>query len=477
METKNITKNLSIILALSMMVVSTTHITGNAYGDNVTNNLPEKSQQINMIEDSNPGNPDFIYAANQTINGVVHVKTIRERDAGMSPLEFFFGPREEEREPEPDEGIGSGVIITDDGYIVTNHHVIAGADEIEVTLHDQRTYIAEVIGSDPNTDIAVLKINETGLDYINIGNSDDLEVGEWVLAVGNPFGLTSSVTAGIISAKERSLGVLQEGEMPIESFLQTDAAVNVGNSGGALVNLSGELVGIPTLIISPTGTDIGTAFAVPSSIVRRVKEDLIEYGEVRRGILGVSISEVTSEVAKEKGLEEIQGVYVEGVIDGGAADQAGIQSGDIIVEIKGNMVDSPSILQQEIARHQPGERVEIALIRAGNRMNMTAELLSMESHRELVMQQEETLLGATFGMVPEELKEQLGLPGGVQVTEIENGPFQALGMEEGFIILGINNQLVSEPAHVRYLLEDYSGNVVIEGVYPDGTPGRYAFSI
>jgi len=315
------------------------------------------------------------------------------------------------------------------------------------------------------------------LPYISFGSSDDLRVGEWVLAVGKPFGLTSSVTAGIISAKERTLGVLREGEMPLESFLQTDAAVNVGNSGGALVNLSGELLGIPTLIISPTRTHIGTAFAVPSSIVKRVKEDIMEYGEVKRGVLGVTIMEVTSELASEKGLEEIAGVYVEATVDGSAADQAGIRGGDVIMEVNGNAVSSTGELQQQISRNHPGDEVEITIRRNSRSVELTAQLLSMEEHRELVLKQEESLLGATFRMVPEELRENLNLPGGVQVIELEPGELQAVGMKEGFIIVGINKQLVSDPAHIRHLLEDYSGNVFIEGVYPDGTDAVYAFSL
>ena len=475
MKTKNIGMNFLVALIAAIIVFFTFTILGIAPGNNTTNNLQSQARQPNTPDNFDPGDLDFTAVAEQTIEGVVHVKIIREREEGI--LEFFFGPGEREQEPEPDEGIGSGVIVSDDGYIVTNHHVIAGAEDIEVTLHDQRTFNAEVQGADPNTDIAVLKIDETGLPYINFGNSDDLETGEWVMAVGNPFGLTSSVTAGIISAKERTLGVLQEGEMPIESFLQTDAAVNVGNSGGALVNLRGELVGVPTLIISPTRTHIGTAFAVPSAIVEIVKDDIIEYGEVRRGILGVSIREVTSELAAEEGLDEIEGIYVERVMDGSAADQAGIQRGDLIIEVNGNEVDSPGELQQRVGRHQPGDRIEISLIREGREMDLTAELMSMNEQRKLVMQQEETLLGATFKMVPEELMEDLNLPGGVQVTELEPGELQATGMQEGFIIVAVNGQIISEPAHIIHLLEDYSGNVIMEGVYPDGTGATYAFNL
>ncbi len=430
-------------------------------------------------DDFEPGSTNFTFAAEHTVHGVVHVKSMWEREASeiRNPLEFFFGPGDREEDPDSDIGFGSGVIVSENGYIVTNYHVISEADEIEVTLNDQRTYVAEVEGTDPDTDIALLKIDETNLPHILFGNSDVLKVGDWVLAVGNPFGLTSSVTAGIISAKERSLGVLRGSEMPIESFLQTDAAINVGNSGGALVNLRGELVGVPTLILSPTRTNIGNAFAVPSSIVQRVVENIIEYGEVRRGILGVSIREVTSQLVSEKGIEEIDGVYVEEVIKGGAADQAGIQSGDVILEVEGNETDSPGELQRYISHHQPGDRVTIQLKRDGNSLELTAQLLDREEQRKLIREQTESLMGGTFRMVPEELQESLGLPGGVQVTELEAGPLKATGMQEGFIIVAINKRLIIEPMHVIRLLEDYSGNVYIEGVYPDGTKSVYAFSI
>ena len=479
MEKKNILIGFLIAVVASVLTI----VAYNVLDDSPT--FITKNQSLNpshaLVSSGNyePGATSFTLAAESTVHGVVHVKTMRERDAReiRNPLEFFFGPREREEEPAPDIGFGSGVIVSENGYIVTNYHVISDADEIEVTLNDQRTYVAEVEGTDPDTDIALLKIDETNLPHILFGNSDALKLGDWVLAVGNPFGLTSSVTAGIISAKERSLGVLRGSEMPIESFLQTDAAVNVGNSGGALVNLNGELVGVPTLILSPTRTNIGNAFAVPSSIVQRVVENIIEYGEVRRGILGVSIREVTAEMASEKGMEEVSGVFVEEVINGGAADQAGIRRGDIILKVEGNDINSTGELQRHISRHQPGERVAIQLRRERSSLELTAQLLGREEQRELIRQQTESLMGGTFKMVPQELKESLGLPGGVKVTELEPGPLKATGMREGFIIVAINRRLITEPMHVIRLLEDYSGNVYIEGVYSDGTRTVYAFSI
>jgi serine protease Do len=477
MKTRNLGLNFLIALAAALIVFFTFSLLGNSPVEDVSNNPPVRYQQ-NMPENYDPGAIDFTWAASHTINAVVHVQTERKREDGPETIfDFFFGPREREQEQEPVEGMGSGVILTENGYIVTNYHVIAEADNIEVTLHDQRSFTAEVMGIDPDTDLAILKIDGSGFPYITIGNSDELQVGEWVLAVGNPFGLNSSVTAGIISAKERTLGVLQGAEMPIESFLQTDAAVNMGNSGGALVNLRGELVGIPTLIISPTRTNIGTAFAVPSSIVRRVHEDIMEFGEVRRGILGVSVRPVTPEIASQQGLDAIEGVYVEGTVRGSAADEAGVISGDVILGINGVSVNSPGELQQEVASHQPGETVDISLVRDGSEMEFSARLLSVDQHRELIMQQEETLLGATFRMVPEEITEQFNLPGGVQVSEVRPGELQEAGIREEFILIAINRQLINEPSHVLLLLEDYEGDVIIEGLYPDGTPATYTFRL
>ncbi|MFW5820537.1 MAG: Do family serine endopeptidase [Bacteroidota bacterium] len=455
----------------------------NAVQNSPESNRPDNGQN-NMIPaqlpaDFEPDNLDFRKAANHTVHAVVHVKTTRERDKKdvVTPYEFFFGQNPDQKEPSPAVGFGSGVIVSKDGYIATNYHVIRGADKIEVTLNDQRSYQAEVMGKDPNTDIALLQIDESNLPYLDLGNSNDLILGDWVLAVGNPFGLTSSVTAGIISAKERNLGVLQESEMPVESFLQTDAAVNVGNSGGALVNLKGELIGIPTLIISPTQTNIGTAFAVPSNILKRVKNDIIEFGEVRRGVLGVSIREVNSDLAEEIGLEKIEGIYVVRVVDEGAADKAGFEKGDVIVEVDGNEVNNTAELQKQISAHHPGDKIEVKIKRNGQSRTLRAELMSMENQRELIRQEEESLLGATFKMAPEELKEKLSLTAGVQVIDVDEGTLRAVGVKEGYIIVAINNQIIRQPSDIVRLLKDYSGNVYMQGIYPDGTTMAYTFSL
>ncbi len=419
---------------------------------------------------------DFTYAAEKTIHGVVHVTSMRQRQRQMDMFEWFFGPRGgEQREPEAVPGIGSGVIVSGDGYIVTNNHVIEDAATIEVALNDGRTYDAEVVGTYAASDLALLKINETGLRYIEFGDSDALRVGQWVLAVGNPMNLASTVTAGIVSAKGRGLGVLPQ-EFAIESFIQTDAAVNRGNSGGALVNLKGELVGIPTLILSPTGAHAGNAFAIPSSIVRKVVEDLIEFGEVQRAVLGVRIQGVTSEIAREQGLDRIEGVYVAEAMEKGAAEAAGIREGDVIISVDGVKVNTAPELQEQIARYRPGDQVNVVVLRNGRTRQITATLRNVEGREELVKPQE-AFLGATLREVPEDLKKELNIDHGVQITNVGPGPFRSQRIRENFIILSINNQPVSKPTDVRDILEGYQGGVYIEGIYPDGTVSYYAFGI
>ena len=431
----------------------------------------------NLPQDYQPGEMDFTYAAENTVHGVVHVTTISQRERQMDMFEWFFGPRGgQQREPEPVRGIGSGVIISEDGYIVTNNHVIDRATTITVSLNDRRTYEAEVIGTYPASDLALLKINETGLPFIEFGDSDALRIGQWVLAVGNPMDLESTVTAGIVSAMGRGgLGVF-EGDFAIESFIQTDAAVNRGNSGGALVNLRGELVGIPTLILSPTGAHAGNAFAIPSTLVRKVVEDLIEFGEVQRAVLGVQIRDVNAELAREEGLERIEGVWVAEAMEGGAAEAAGIRKGDVILSVDGNRVNSVARLQELVARFRPGDKVDFVIRRNGRTREITATLRNVEGRTDLVKPQE-AFLGATFRDVPEDLKEELNIDHGVQITNLGPGPFRSQRISENFIILSINNQPVREPTDIRNILEGHEGGVYIEGIYPNGTTAYYAFGL
>lgn len=309
---------------------------------------------------------DFTQAAERSVEAVVHVKTkyYRQQQYVDPFYQFFFGRPKQSQQPSA-MASGSGVILSSDGYIVTNNHVIEDANEIEVVLNDKRTFAAQLIGTDPNTDLALLKIEATGLPTIEIGNSDDLRVGEWVLAVGNPFNLTSTVTAGIVSAKARSINILNS-DMKIESFIQTDAAVNPGNSGGALVNTRGELVGINTAIASQTGSYAGYAFAIPTAIMQKVVADLRQYGTVQRALLGIRMLDITQQVKDQLSLESMEGVYVGEVISGSAADKAGMKAGDVIVQVDGRPINASSQLQEQIGRKNPGDQITI-LVRRGQR--------------------------------------------------------------------------------------------------------------
>lgn len=427
---------------------------------------------------------DFTYAAERTVHAVVHVKVKSERESEYSSgnpfYDFFFGYRGFEQNPQPVEGFGSGVIISDNGYIVTNNHVVDNAKEIEVTLNDKRTYTAKLIGHDPNTDIAVIKIDEKDLPYIPYGNSDELKVGEWVLAVGNPYNLTSTVTAGIVSAKARNIGIMgtsgssSKSKYPIESFIQTDAAVNPGNSGGALVNIRGELVGINTAIASPTGSYIGNSFAIPVSIVKKAVSDLIEYGKVQRAVLGVTIKDIDSDIAKEKHLDKLEGVYIDGIVEGGAADKAGIQKGDVILEINGVKVNSSSELQEQIGRYRPNDVVQILLTRDDKKKQIQATLRNMEGSTNLVRKEEvSSMLGATLKELSDDAKAKLRIKSGVQVAELGNGKFKSAGIQKGFIILQINNKTVDTVEDVEDIINSISGGVYIEGIYPNSSAVYY----
>ena len=423
---------------------------------------------------------DFTYAAEKTVHGVVHVTTTtmrQMRQGGQDPFfDFFFGPRNQERRPEPVTGFGSGVIVSEDGYIVTNFHVIEGATAVEVALNDGRTFNAEIVGSDPNSDIALLRIEAQGLQYIEFGNSDDLRLGQWVLAVGNPMNLNSTVTAGIVSAKGRFVGIFGDRDMPIESFIQTDAAVNRGNSGGALVNLRGELVGIPTLIMSPTGAFSGNSFAVPVSIVEKVVEDIIEFGEVQRAVLGVQINNVNAEVARREGIDRIEGVFVEGVIEGGAAKEAGIKKGDVILRIDGVSVNSVSELQEQIARYRPRDKVDVLVKRNGKTQQISTVLRNIQGEMDIVRPQE-AYLGARLREVSSDLQREHDIHGGAQITELSPGRFMSAGIREGFIITSINNTPVRSPSDIKNILDGHEGGVYIQGIYPDGTVEYYAFGL
>ncbi|MBN1789873.1 MAG: Do family serine endopeptidase [Bacteroidales bacterium] len=419
---------------------------------------------------------DFTFAAEKTVNAVVNVKTQSTVQYRNPIYEFFYGDRFQGDE-EPVTGIGSGVIITADGYIVTNNHVIENSDKVSVTLNDKREYTAKVVGTDHSTDLALLKVDAEGLPMIAFGNSDALRIGEWVLAVGNPFNISSTVTAGIVSAKGRSMGIIGD-NYRIESFIQTDASVNRGNSGGALVNLKGEMIGINTAIVSPSGGNVGISFAIPSSIVQKVVKDLIEFGTVQRAIMGVQIQDITAELAKEKGLDLLDGVYVSEVNENSAAKDAGIESGDVITQINGVTVKSPSELQEMVGRYRPGDKITVNLKRKDKTKQITVTLRNLQGDTGVVKAGTfETILGAKVVNLDEQEKKRLGIKYGVKVTELQEGKLKAEGVKPGFIITQVNNQAVYSVADLEKIFKAIKGGVYIEGVYQNGSVAYYAFGL
>jgi len=435
------------------------------------------ARQVNLPASNASLALDFTTAAESSVHAVVHVKTKAFRETQVNPLyEFFFGitPDEGSR---PVMGFGSGVIISEDGYIVTNNHVIEGSDEIEVVMNDRRTFAAELIGADPTTDLALLKIKQKGLPTIKYGNSDDLMLGEWVLAVGNPYNLTSTVTAGIVSAKARNINILRN-SFSIESFIQTDAAVNPGNSGGALVNTDGKLVGINTAIASRTGNYTGYSFAIPVSIVRKVVEDLMEFGEVQRALLGVTITDITSELAREEGLDDTKGVYITGLSENGAAREAGLKSGDVVVSINDILVNSVSELQEQVSKYRPNDIVKVILKRKGDMKQFEVRLRNMEGNTEIVRTNEVVeILGATFEELSGNEKRELGISNGVRVTGLRPGKFMKVGIKKGFVVTSVNKKAVDSVKDISTILSGVDGGVIIEGVNNDGSKSYFAFGM
>ncbi|MGQ1890473.1 Do family serine endopeptidase [Thermophagus sp. OGC60D27] len=427
--------------------------------------------------------PDLTIAAEKSIHSVVHVKTVSTQTTNYSgnPLyDFFFGPGMQMPRQQPVMGSGSGVIITTDGYIVTNNHVIEDATNIEVTLNDNRTFKAKMIGTDPATDIALIKIDATDLPYLEYGNSDGLKIGEWVLAVGNPFNLTSTVTAGIVSAKSRNINILRQGQgtLGIESFIQTDAAVNPGNSGGALVNTSGKLVGINTAIASQTGSYTGYSFAVPVSIVKKVVADLMEYGQVQRGVLGVSIRDVNSELNEELDLGTNQGAYVAEVVNGSGAEEAGIKKGDVIVSVENELVTKVSELQEKISRHRPGDKVNVTVIRDGKKKDFIVTLRNIYGSTDVVKADKPfNLLGASFEEVSKKEMMRLRISHGIKVTNVSAGKFREAGVQEGYIITKANRVPINSVEDLRKVVEMVEEGLFLSGIYPNGQVAYYAINL
>ena len=423
---------------------------------------------------------DFTVAAENTVNSVVHIKTEYEIPTNQpnSWFEMFESPNQKA------QSSGSGVIIKDNGYIVTNNHVIEDASNIKVILNSNKSYDAKLVGRDPATDLAILKISASGLPAVPFGNSDQLKIGEWVLAVGNPFSLTSTVTAGIVSAKGRNINLLEVDPdrkiFPIESFIQTDAAVNPGNSGGALVDTYGNLVGINTAIASRTGSYSGYSFAVPSSIVKKVANDIMEFGEVQRAFIGVSISDLNQEVSEELGVDEVSGVYVRGLSQGGAAAEVGIETGDIILKVEGTEVNSVASLQEKVSQYRPGDEIDVLVKRKNQIKDFVVTLRSGEGKTTLSESLDSEKIkaeGAWLEAVPEQTLKELSLSNGVKLKRDEEGRFRRAGIRDGFIITKIDKQNVEKPKDVDQLLSAKEGGVLIEGIYPNGTKAYYGFGL
>ena len=420
-----------------------------------------------------PSGLDFTSAAENTVHSVVHITTkVVQTTFQRDPFqEFFYGPGAGGREfKQYGAGAGSGVIVSSQGYIVTNNHVIENASEIQVVLNDNSKYDAKVIGADPSTDIAVLKIEGENFPAIPIGNSDELKIGEWVLAVGNPFNLTSTVTAGIVSAKARNINLLSERNtqdvVPIESFIQTDAAVNPGNSGGALVNTRGELIGINTAIASQTGSYAGYSFAVPINLVDKVMRDLIDFGIVQRGFLGVQIADITQDIKEKNKLPDLKGVYLAKVTEGGSAEKAGLKDGDVILKIGSKEVNSVASLQEEIGKRRPGDKVSLTVRQKdGDIISKELVLRNKDGETELMSKEEISknyALGATFIELTDKERKELNISYGVKIKSITTGKLKSIGLQEGIIITKVNNEPIETVAELTEKLSGVNRGILLE---------------
>lgn len=420
---------------------------------------------------------DFVDAAEKTVNTVVHIKT-EVMSKGNSYYDFFGSLLEQlyggqmQVPNNMSVAYGSGVVISPDGYIVTNNHVVEGASKIEVTFNDKHKRTATIIGNDPSTDLALIKVDAKDLEYLTFADSDEVKVGEWVLAVGNPFNLTSTVTAGIVSAKARNINILGDGST-IESFIQTDAAINPGNSGGALVDMDGNLIGINAAIASRTGSYEGYSFAIPSNIVKKVVEDFLQYGTLQRAYLGVSIVEITEELAEAKGITEMSGVYIMGVEENGGAKAAGIKENDILLSVNNITVNSNSQLLGVISQYRPGDKVMVKINRKGDVLVKEVTLKNLEGTEEMHKEGESfynDVLGIKAQPLSASLKSELGINYGLKIVEVKEGVFKQKGITNDFIILSVNYQKVSSENDLKKALNnDRNGKVRIEGTNLTGT--------
>jgi Do/DeqQ family serine protease len=427
----------------------------------LTGYTPDTSYQV-------PKELNFLNTAGRVTPSVVHIRT------SYGPGEFSVNPLEFSLES-PSRSSGSGVIISDDGYIVTNNHVIEDASSIEVVMTNNQRFYAKVIGADPTTDLALLKIRARNLPFLKYGNSDDIIPGEWVLAVGNPFDLNSTVTAGIVSAKARNIGILRDrNNLQVEAFIQTDAAVNPGNSGGALVNLRGELIGINSAIATSSGSYQGYSFAIPVSLVKKVMDDLLELGQVQRGMLGIQITDVNAAIAEELNLQISQGVLINRVNGGSAAEQSGLVRGDVIIGIDGHRISSVSELQEWVARNRPGKEIAVTYLRNGTQQEVKARLRNSDGNEKVEKKQiQYDLKGIEVEDVPYKELATLHLEGGARIKEIMQSKWKESGIKKGFLITYIDKVPVDNVEDLNRILDFKKGGILVEGVYGDGRKGVY----
>lgn len=430
----------------------------------------QNTRLTNYSVDSSRRTPmlNFEVAAKAVTPAVVHIRaTYGPGDFSMNPLEHYLNT--------PTRSSGSGVIVSDDGYIVTNNHVIEDATNVEVVMNNNQRFFAKVVGKDPTTDLALLKIKSKNLPFVKYGDSDNIVPGEWVLAIGNPFDLNSTVTAGIVSAKARNIDILHDrNHLEVESFIQTDAAVNPGNSGGALVNLRGDLIGINSAIATSTGSYSGYSFAIPVSLVKKIMDDLMLYGQVQRGLLGIQIQNVNADMAEDRNLDRVTGVFVTHVNSGSAAEESGIQLGDVIVAINDHDVNNVSELQEWVARNRPGQSITVDYIRNGKASEVKAILKNYSGNEEVekaaVLFEME---GAEFEDLPYRDLNKLSLDGGVRVKKVTEGAWEKGGVKEGFIITHLDKVTVDNVEDLNRVLAIKRGGMLVEGVYENGEKGVF----
>ena len=449
---------------------------------------PDQTQTVQMTDGaqfrtvnlSHENWPDFTYAAESAVDAVVYVKTTATQVQSQAPssiFDYFFGFPQSGPQQREKVGSGSGVIIREDGYIVTNNHVIDGADKIEVTLNNNVTYPATLVGTDPATDVALLKIDATGLPIIPFGDSDKLRLGEWVIAIGSPYDLRSTITAGIVSAKGRSMPNYS-GEYKIESFIQTDAAVNPGNSGGALVDRAGNLVGINTAIYSRTGSYSGYSFAVPVNIVKKIAYDLMDFGSVQRAVLGISMGPITDKIAEDLKLSSRNGVYISEVSPSGAADKAGIKAGDVLIAIDSTNITGTASVHETVSRYSPGDMAVLTVIRDGKEKKFDVTFKGTAQENGTVADDGSVAFyGSSIKAASEETLQKYHLKSGVEIVELGPGKLMEAGAVEGFIIQYVNDHPVKTPQDVIDIVKKSKRTVFIEGITPSGRTGYFGFGV